>query len=196
MRDLDLRSLRLLDGALVFWVVLWVVVGAWSGYLIWQLTDLSASTVESGRSLSVAGDALTNLGAVPVVGDASRGFGQRIDANAAQVIAAGQQADRSIRGLAVLIGLSVALGPSAPVLLFYLPARLRLRRDRREVRAALCRADRLEGVQGLLAGRALHALPLSRLLAHSPDPQRDLAEGRHRALAEAELERLGLRAPW
>jgi hypothetical protein len=128
MRRLDAGTLRLLDGALMFWVVLWLVIGAWAGYLIWQLTALSASTVESGRSLGVAADALTNLGSVPVVGDASKEFGDRIGATAAQVVDAGHQADRSIRGLAVLIGLAVALGPSAPVLLFYLPARLRLRR--------------------------------------------------------------------
>jgi len=128
MRRLDGGTVRLLDGALVFWVVLWLVVGTWSGCLIWQLTALSASTVESGRSLAVAADALTNLGSVPVVGDASKDFGRRIGATAAQVVDAGQQADRSIRGLAVLIGLAVALGPSAPVLVFYLPARLRLRR--------------------------------------------------------------------
>lgn len=130
MQRLDAGTVRLFDGALAFWVVLWLVVAAWAGYLIWQLTGLSASTVESGQSLAVAADALKNLGSVPVVGDASADFGGRIGATAAQIVDAGRQADRSIRGLAVLIGLSVALGPSAPVLLFYLPARLRLRRER------------------------------------------------------------------
>jgi hypothetical protein len=196
MRRLDAGTVRLLDGALVFWVVLWLVVGAWAGYLIWQLTALSASTVESGRSLGVAADALTNLRSVPVVGDASKDFGRRIAATAAQVVDAGQQADRSIRGLAVLIGLSVALGPSAPVLLFYLPTRLRWRCERREVQEALQRENGLDGLQAVLAGRAVGSLSLERLLARSSDPQRDLAEGRHRDLAEAELERLGLRAPW
>jgi hypothetical protein len=130
MRGVDARTLRLLDGAFVFWVVLWLVVGAWAGYLIWQLTALSSATVDSGNSLGVASQALKNLKSVPVVGDATNDFGERIGTNASQVIDAGRQADRSIRGLAVLIGLSVALGPSAPVLLFYLPARLRLRRER------------------------------------------------------------------
>lgn len=129
MQAVDARTQRLLDGGLVFWVVLWLVVGAWTGYLIWQLTALSASTVESGRSLAVASHALTNLGSVPVVGSASQDFGRRIGATATQIVAAGHQADRSIRGLAMLIGLTVALGPSAPVLLFYLPARIRRRRQ-------------------------------------------------------------------
>jgi hypothetical protein len=78
----------------------------------------------------------------------------------------------------------------------YLPARLRRRRERREVRRALRREDGLDGVQGVLAGRAVGSLSLERLLQYSADPQRDLAEGRHRGRAEAELERLGLRAPW
>ena len=60
-------------------------------------------------------------------GGTVRLLGRRIGATAAQIVDAGQQADRSIRGLAVLLGLAVALGPSAPVLVFYLPARLRLR---------------------------------------------------------------------
>ena len=196
MRQVDARTLRLLDGALAFWVVFWLVVGAWAGYLIWQLTALSASTVDSGRSLGVAAQALRNLGSLPVVGEASQNFADRIGANATQVIEAGHQADRSIRGLAVLIGLSVALGPSAPVLLFYVPARLRRRNERREVRTALRRPEGLAGLQGVLAGRAVDSLPLKRLLTYSGDPQRDLTEGRHRGLAEAELERLGLRAPW
>jgi hypothetical protein len=196
MHQLDARTLRLLDGALLFWVMLWLVVGAWAGYLIWQLTALSASTVESGRSLEVAADALTNLGSVPVVGDASRDFGDRIAATAAQVVDAGHQADRSIRGLSVLIGLTVALGPSAPVLVFYLPRRLRKRRERWEVQRALQRGDGLDALQGVFAGRAVGSLSLERLLAHSTDPQRDLTEGRHRGLAEAELERLDLRPPW
>jgi hypothetical protein len=127
MRRVDARTQHLMDSGLAFWVVLWLVVGAWTGYLIWQLTALSASTVDSGRSLAVAADALTNLGSVPVVGDASQDFGRRIGATAAQIVDAGHQADRSIRGVAVLVGLTVALGPSAPVLLFYLPARLRRR---------------------------------------------------------------------
>jgi hypothetical protein len=76
--DVDDRRSRPRDDLVLLWVVAWLVVGAWSGYLVWQLTELSASAVASGRSLGVAAEALQNLGSVPVVGDASADFGRRI----------------------------------------------------------------------------------------------------------------------
>ena len=45
----------------------------------------------------------------------------------------------------------------------------------------------------LLARRAAVQLPMRRLVAVSPEPWRDLAEGRFEPLARAELERLGVR---
>src|SRR5689334_13330912 len=112
MEPVDRPCVRVRDGLMSFWVVLWLVVGGWTGYEIWQLTALSASTVESGQSLGVAAGALQNLSGLPVVGESSKNVGDQISATAADIVAAGRQADRSLRGMAVLVGLAVALGPS------------------------------------------------------------------------------------
>ena len=62
-------------------------------------------------------------------------------------------------------------------------------------------ADALPGSGGdpafeqYLARRAVDVLPWDRLRAISPDPWRDIANGEYRALADAELARLGLTRP-
>lgn len=189
-------TVRTLDGVLLFWVVLWLAIGLWTGYHMWQLTGLSASTVDSGRSLRTAADAFGRLGDLPVVGDTVRPLSQRIAGTADGIVTSGQQAERSIRGLSVLIGLAVALGPSAPVLLLYLPARAARRREVREVRAALRSAPGDPRLRAFLAQRAVQHLGTAQLLAITPDPVGDVSGGRHDALARAELARLGVRDTW
>jgi hypothetical protein len=100
-----------------------------------------------------------------------------------------------VRGLAVLLGIVVALGPASPVLVAYLPRRLAWRREVREVRAALDSPATHEAAVEQLARRAVHNLGLHQLLAITPDPEGDLVAGRCRPLARAELERLGLSMP-
>ena len=49
-------------------------------------------------------------------------------------------------------------------------------------------------METLLASRALHRLEYDELLEFTPDPFGDWLAGRHERLAEAELDRVGLRA--
>ena len=195
MERMDAARLRRWDGILAFWTVLWLVVGVWTAYEIWQLTDLAEGAADSGRSLQAVSETLAHLQGVPVLGDAATSLANRVGQTADKIIAAGQQADNSIRGLAILIGLAVGIGPSGPVLLFYLPARWHRRAERRDVAAALTRGEDA-ALQAYLASRAVDTLPLSDLLGVSDDPRRDLEEGRHLRLAEAELARLGLQSSW
>ena len=81
------------------------------------------------------------------------------------------------------------------MLLVYLPRRLAWRREVREVRAALDTAQSHDAAVQQLARRAVHNLGLRELLAISPDPEGDIAAGRARELARAELQRLGLALP-
>lgn len=112
-------NLRVLRGMLTFWTALWLAVGCWSGYEIWQLTGLSAATVDSGRALQSAGQALGDLGDLPVVGQRINELGGQVAAAATEVTVSARAAGTSIRSLSILIGLAVALGPSVPPLALY-----------------------------------------------------------------------------
>ena len=185
-------AVRSYDGFAVFWVVLWLVVGVWTGYRLWQLASISDNVVQSGRALDRAGQALQEIGRVPVIGDAPERFAGRVRATAQNVVAQGEVNGDRTRQLAVLLGVTIAAGPSLPLLALYLPARRRYAGEVRAVRAAY-EGGRGPAVAALLARRAVNTLPLDELLAASPDPDGDVRSGRHRALAEAELIRLGLR---
>ena len=188
----DDHTVRRWDAAVAAWVLFWLVAGAAAGYEIWQLTALSQSTVESGQGLQRAGDALRRLGGIPLIGERTGEIGDQISQTAAGIIDGGQRASSSIKGMSLLIGLAVALIPAGSVLGGYLPGRRARRRDVRAVRTALGRAGMTTALEGYLAQRAVSVLPVTTLLEVSEDPHRDLSTGRHRALAAAELRRLGI----
>lgn len=190
--DADAGTVRTWDGVVVFWVVFWLAVGAWTGYQLWQLTGLAASTIDSGRSLGSAADALQRLSSIPIIGDRTGALGEQIATTSEQIVSSGQQADRSIRGLSVLLGVAVAVAPTGAVLMFYLPARVARRREARRLRESLRREESAAPLLALLAHRAVGSLSPTELFAITPDPYGDLAAGRHEALADAELARLGI----
>lgn len=190
--DADAGTVRTWDGVVFFWVVFWLAIGVWTGYQLWQLTGLAASTVDSGRSLGSAADALQRLSSIPIIGDRTGALGDQVGATADRIVTSGQQADRSIRGLSVLLGVAVAAGPTGAMLICYLPARLARRREGRGVREALRREAPAAPLLAVLAHRAVANLSPTELFAISADPHGDLAAGRHEALAAAELARLGI----
>ncbi len=63
------RSVRLIDGVIVFLVLFWVLVGAGAGYSVWQLAAVGDTLVQSGRALDSAGQALRDISRLPLVGD-------------------------------------------------------------------------------------------------------------------------------
>ncbi len=191
----DARTVRAWDGVMTFWVVFWLVVGVWTGYQLWQLTGLASSTVDSGRALQSAGRALVNMADLPVIGDKTGEIGANVVATATGIVEGGAQADRSIRGLSVLIGLTVALAPVGPVILFYLPSRLAFGREVAHIGQALREDPGSTALRAHLAGRAVASLGYARLRELSENPWGDLASGRHDALARAEVARLGLPPP-
>ncbi|MGA8980851.1 MAG: hypothetical protein WB473_17205 [Pedococcus sp.] len=186
------HTVRRWDAAVAAWVLFWLLAGVAAGYEIWQLTALSQSTVESGQGLQRAGDALRRLGGTPVIGEKTGEIGDQISQTAASIIDGGQRASSSIKGMSLIIGLAVALIPAGSVLGGYLPGRRARRRDVKAVRTALGRAGMTKALEGYLAQRAVSVLPVTTLLEVSEDPYRDLSTGHHRALASAELRRLGI----
>jgi hypothetical protein len=73
------------------------------------------------------------------------------------------------------------------------PLRLAWTQDARAVRRALAADPNDLGLRQFLARRAVANLHYYELLAVSPDPYADIDAGRFDALADRELERLGLR---
>jgi hypothetical protein len=185
------RTLRIWDAVVVLWVTIWLVTGVAVGYQIWQLSALARSTVESGQGLGRAGDALQGLGETPVIGERTSKIGEQVSATASSIVASGEQATSSIRGMSLLIGFAVAGIPAGSALAVYLPVRRARRRDAAGVRASLARDGLTPALEAYLARRAVVTLPAADVLKAAADPHGDLMAGRHRALAVAELSRMG-----
>lgn len=195
--DLDVRTadestVRRLDGLVLLWLVLWLVVGGWAGYTIWHVSELGDTVTTSGRAIGSTGDALEALGGVPVVGDRTAELGSEVIAAGEDIAVRGQEVQSQLRQLAILLGLAIMLIPAAPVLGLYLPLRASRRRDVAAVRGLLSTSADVAVVDRYLAERAVRRLPFAAVQEVDKDPWRALAEGRTRPLADAELQRLGL----
>ena len=102
------------SGAVAAWCALWLVVGVWTGYELWQLGELGGAVAETGRALGSAGDALQGLGSTPLVGDRTEELGAQVTSSSADIVTEAEGAQGSLRQLAVLLGLTVSLVPSVP----------------------------------------------------------------------------------
>ena len=177
------RGLRLaVDAALVGWVIAWVVIGLQVGREAAQLGELSDTVVLAGQAIEQTGDLLDEVGSIPVLGEPVGDLAdsiRRTGASARQNAAATRE---SVDDLSVLLTVSIALIPTIPLAAVWIPLRLRWRRERRAVQRALATSS--PELETLLAERARTSLPLDQVLALRDD---------RKALAGAELERLGLR---
>ncbi len=189
------RERRTWDGLILLWVVFWIAMGAAVAVAIWTMSGLADSAVESGRALDSAGKVFEGLGQIPVIGEGPGQFGTEVRQTAENIVVNGEQAGRSIHGLSILLGVTVAVLPSIPVVGFYLPMRLALRRDTRQVRQALRQEGMSERLRDYLAGRATMVLSYDEVMAATRGvPGDDREERRHR-LALAELRRLDVPFP-
>ncbi|HET7327086.1 MAG TPA: hypothetical protein VFJ14_07330 [Nocardioidaceae bacterium] len=195
IRTADEATVRLLDGLIIFWLALWIVVGAWSGYTIWQLSDLGDTVTNSGLALHSTGEALQTLGELPVVGAEPSDLGDEVVSTAEDIAGRGQDVQAQLRQLSLTLGLSIMLMPTTPVLGLYLPLRLARRRELLDVRRGLAEDGWDPLLERYLAERALDHLPYAAVRDISDDPWRDIADGRGHALARAEIARMGLRPP-
>ncbi len=193
VRTADQTTIRRLDGLVLFWLVLWLVIGGWVGYTLWQVSELGDTVTASGQAIGSSGGALESLGDLPVVGDRTAELGEEVAAAGDDIALRGQELQSQLRQLAVLLGLAIVLLPAAPVLAWYLPQRHARRRDVSEVRRLLNSVTDGAAADRYLAERAVRWLPFSVVQQIDRDPWGAVAEGRTRPLADAELQRLGLR---
>ncbi len=195
MRLLSARTVGWLDIAVLVWIAVWIALGVLVWHDIRMQAALSENVIKMGVAVEDTGEALALVGRLPLVGGGISEFADRITSTGAEVEASGRESRDSIMRVALVSGIGVGVLPVAMVLLLYLPLRLSWRRDVAAIAAALARPGGDPGLDLYLARRAIDALPWNRLHALSGDPWRSIADGHVRALADAELERLGLDRP-
>jgi hypothetical protein len=188
----------LADAATLAWVAVWGTVG-WRLYEF--LADLAGAgrfVAEGGTSLGAAGRQVADaMRGVPLIGEgAADAVGGAFAAAANPLISFGNDLERLLLAIAVLIALLLAAAALIPWLNRYLPWRIgrlrRLRAGERVVRRAPVGVE-AGRIEQLLASRAVHRLEYDELLEFSPDPFGDWLSGRYDRLARAELAEVGLR---
>ncbi len=192
-RFVSAGSVRWTDIGVAVWIAVWVVLGVLVWHEIGAQAQLADDVIKVGGAVQDTGKALGAVGGLPLVGGQIGGFADGIRTVGADVQSSGQNSLAAIHRTAVAAGLGAGILPAALVLLLYLPARLRWRRDVRAVAAGLRGAAGDPAFEQYLARRAVDALSWEDLRAMTADPWAALAAGETRALADAELERLGLR---
>ena len=183
------RGLRLLDAFVLAWAIAWLGAGFVVSREVRGLAELSDTAAQTGRAAIAVGDA---VGALPLVGDRVHQAVDEVRGAGTDAVESAAAARASARRVGDLLGVAIATIPSLPLLLLYIPARAAATRERREIEHALATSSR-DDVDQLLALRAAARLPLQQLREVSDNPARDLGDGLHRTLADAELRRLGIR---
>jgi len=180
--------IRTLDIVVVAWVLAWALAGITIGREIRSLAAVTDSARDTGLATQRAADALDALAGVPLVGGAVGDSAATIREAGRSAVEGAERGRTRVLRLGTLVGALIAVVPSLPLLLLYLPGRLAQLRDRRDIAVRLGAPD----MEELLATRAVAHLSYRELLVITPDPAEDLREGRHGPLADAELARLGL----
>ncbi len=194
------RSWRLVgqvgfDAFMLVWLIVWWLVGRFTGAAIRVLEAPARKTASSAADLSNSfGSAAGQVGGVPGIGSSLRSpFDQAVTSLNSIVLAAQDQV-ASIERLATIVSWLVFLVPVSILLAVWLPTRIRfVRRSRAAQRFIDGQAD-----LDLFALRAMTSQPMHVLARISDDPVAAWRNGDRQvidALAEVELRRNGLQLP-
>lgn len=186
------HTVLLRDAFVTFWVVLWATVGFLTALQVWSLSTVRDAAFASARAADTAGRGLQEISRLPLVPDGPGELGEQVRSAARETRASASQIEEDLRQLALLLGVAVALVPSAPLLAGYLPDRLRRVRAARVVREELDTQGRSAALDAYLAHQLVTRLTLEELRAVSADPVGDVVRGDHAPLADEHLRRLGL----
>lgn len=187
------RTLRRWDSAVILYVVVFGALAVLVATRVWALGELNQGLGQAADTLDATARTIGLVSQVPLVGDAVGDLPGRVAATASQVRASGVAAQDDLHVAALGIGGAIALLP-VPVLLAYAPLRLARWRELRGLRRLLAASPDASLVEHL-AHAALRRVPYAELRRVSSHPWKEVAEGRHAALATAEVRRLGLRPP-
>ena len=180
------RTARAADVAVVAWCAAWIWMGFTISDDIRGLTELSGTLRTVGHAMVQTGDTVAALESLPIVGDRAATGADTIRAAGASAVESARTSGDSVRRSALLLGLSVALIPTLPVLLLHVPRRVAAIRRRRSLLAALA-AGRGDDIAPYLALRALVELPLEALPRRGERGLADVLAGRHDELAAMQL---------
>ena len=186
------RLIRVLDLAVILWLVGWIVLALLVAREVRDLRQLSDTVVVAGAAVEDTGDVVDSLATVPFVGERVGKVADEVRAAGHSAQASGRESRSSVDDLSVLLALAIGLVPTLPLLALYAPLRVAWSRESRSVRRALGAGEPDPMLLELLARRALLSRSYEDIRAVTEEPFRDLDEGRFRPLAELELRRLGL----
>ncbi len=190
----DARTVRTLDRLVLFWVALWIVIGAATGITLWRAAELGDTVSRSGTTLTTVGTTLRDLSELPLIPDRPGEIGTEVQESAAEITVRGQEVKRQLRLLGVLLGIAVVGIPVTPIVGLYLPLRVRRQREITRLRKSLRAHPDDEALDAWLADRARSALAYEEVERVARENEGDRVSV-SRALADAELRRLGLRRP-
>jgi hypothetical protein len=186
------RVLAAIDLLLIVWTIAWILVGVRVANEVEGLTSLSDTVVQAGGSIQAAGAALGAVSDLPVVGDRVRAPADQLRQTGASTAESGRKSRDSIHSLSSLLGFTIALIPTVPLLALYVPLRVAALRERRAVEDLLRAHAGDPRLPRLLAQRALARLPYRDLAGATLRAPHAATNGSTQPLAEAELERVGL----
>lgn len=192
--EIPARAVRQLvaDLLALCWLVLFIAMAEHSRTVVLSLRTPAAGMVEAGNGVIAAFNQMAGLAQlVPFVGSQLVGVLQGGEQVGQSLVSAGQQQAESIGGLASGTSMLVVLAGVLPLLVLWLPVRLRYARAAGE--AAVDRET--PGGADLLALRALHRVPAQLLRSVADEPALAWRGGDSAVLdrlAALELHRLGL----
>jgi hypothetical protein len=189
------RLIRFLDVVLILWTAGWIALGLALGHQVRGLAKLSDTVEAAGSTLDRAGHQLNTLRGLPFVGNRIQEVGDQLTLAARSAAESGRTSRGNIASLSVLLAVAIAVAPTVPLIAIYVPLRWSRIREVRAVRRSLRQAGGDPVFEEFLARRAAERLPYHVLRTVSVHPWEDLVAGRYRALADAELLRLGIRRP-
>lgn len=176
---------------MLLWVLVWLGLGVTVSRQVGDVGALAATVSDVGITMNEAARSLSALAALPLVGANVAPIVESARQAAASAAANSQTLRSSIATISLLLGVYLTAVPILLVLALYLPIRISRAREVGAIRHALSLADPV--LDEFLARRAARNLPFHVLREVTAAPWRDLEEGRFRALADAELARLGIR---
>jgi hypothetical protein len=186
---------RRLDVIAAILVAAFVTLGVLAGVETARLAGFNNSLLNAATAVDQIGRTLETLARAPFIGPNIGTLASSVQQTAASIRVDAARAVAGVRTLAVVVGLSIAVMPLAPLLIGYLPLRLLRFSQIRRLRHLLAAGSVDPPLLAYLAHGAVSRLPYTELRQISDDPGGDLVAGRHQQLAAAELRRLGIALP-
>ena len=186
------RKVLLLDLLLALWAAAWIAAGVAVADTVGRLTALTGGFRSVGAAIEGSGRALGGV-EIPLVGRPLAVPGRVVQEAGREISASGRAGEDEVEDASNLLGLTVALIPTLPLALLYLPPRLGRARETAAVRRMLAEDGTDPRLARFLAERAAQRVSYTRLRRLGARPWRDIDEGAHEVLAREELRRLGLR---